>query len=704
MPRGFETTTGGGSGGGSGAATGGVAQAAFDALVNEVAKKDNKVTPGLNEILIVDALGNQLPSGKKFTTDNTMGSTGASDALSPTQKAVYDFVQAVKTALIDGASIAGDTLKELEDRIIAIESAFAVGADADTIINRLTELYQLVENIPEGTSLLLELNKRLQYGATTDRPVAAISNNNMFWLDDTGIYKSDGTTWVKLFNTAGDSTETIIEVNGDTYFDTSGLSENQKILVCCVADGELDIQPCRIMNRRIGDTLGSASGGPNGTTYSTGLDLVAGEVFYIFFKSPTEAYYQKLREANLADAAVEYWAEYWVSNEKGLSTNHGKSIEAPYQTVQNFLDGWIDFGSRVHIMSDYGHPGGWTLADQNFITFEGAGKTSMMYGGIELTGLCEHVTFRNLHIAGDITWSGQTALTFSDSGGNHLLEGMMVIGNTAPVYIQFGTNCHNAVVKPSDARLAATFRDCDFSDAGKISLPDLPAGQGAAIRLENTKTSEIEIGDGWYVFHDADSTVVATYTGSATSSQLINTTLSVLPINDGGIITRSNFLGSYQEIAPTAKNLTLKSREDIPGFINISWDEVGEYPAINSQVTNQSGSNMTAMLHQFKVSDGNYQSFDIVIDIWESGVGASVFDRFVKLSGRFRMDLIAAAGTVDIANYIDRDDSDAPKGTLSLVYNPSGYGGAGIELQYQILVPFTNLNINKRVLLHTSGN
>ena len=64
----------------------------------------------------------------------------------------------------------------------------------------------------------------------------------------------------------------------------------------------------------------------------------------------------------------------------------------------------------------------------------------------------------------------------------------------------------------------------------------------------------------------------------------------------------------------------------------------------------------------------------------------------------------SAAGTMDINDYIDKDQSNAPKGTLSLVYNAGGYGGPAVELNYQIAVPFTNLSINKRVLTHTSGN
>ena len=504
------------------------------------------------------------------------------------------------------------------------------------------------------------------------------------------------------------SASDIIEVNGDTYFDTTGLVANTELLVVCLADGTLDLGNTRVKNKRPGDSLSVAStGGGAGTTYNTGLKLVAGEVFYFIYKAPDESYYEKLRDPNLAEAALKYWAEYWVSNEKGLSTNHGKSIEAPYQTVADFTSGWIDFGSRVNIMSGYDHAGGWTLADQNYITFEGAGKTSMMYGGIEITGLCEHITFRNLNIANDVTWGGQQAIKFTDIRGKHVIDNLWTDGNTAPYYLEFGVNCYNGVADgvTTFGALACTIRNSDLTGStGIIKLPDLAADQFAYIKLENAQVSGIEIGSGWYVLHDGSSDLgVLTYTGSGSIFKVIPTSNYSVPQKTGGLITRDmNKL--LVEVQPTAENQVLKSAYMFGNLVGLQWATISDYPGISGQVTNQSGSNMSAMLHQFKVSYGNYQSFDIVIDIWESGIGAGVFSRYVKLSGVFRMDLIQAAGTVDINDYIDKDQSNAPKGTLSLVYNAGGYGGPAVELNYQIAVPFTNLSINKRVLTHTSGN
>lgn len=497
----------------------------------------------------------------------------------------------------------------------------------------------------------------------------------------------------------------IIIVNGDTDFDMAGLAANTELLVICTADAELSLRNTRVINKRDQDNLSTATGGPGGTRYTTGLNLVAGEVFYIIYKSPTESYYEKLRDPNLAEAAVRYWAEYWVSSEKGLSTNHGQSIEAPYQSVHDFLAGWIDFGSRVNLMSDYGHAGGWTLPDQNYITFQGSGKSCMMYGGIELTGVCEHVTFRDLTIANDATWGGQQAIKFSDVGGKHVVDNLWTDGNTAAYYLEFGVNCYNSTADgiTTFGALACTIRDSDLTGStGIIKLNDLGAGQFAYIKLENTQVSGVEVGTGWYVLYDGSSDLgTLTYTGSGSIYKVIPTSNSV-PQKIGGLLTRDlNKL--LIEIQPTAENQVLKSSYFLGNLAGLQWVTATDYPGVNSQVIDQSGSNMTAMLHQFRVAEGNYQSFDIVVDIWEHGVGSGIFSRYVKLSGAFRMDVIEAAGVVDINDYIDKDQSTAPKGTLSLNWVSGGYGGAAVELQFQILVPFTRLNINKRVLTHSFG-
>ena len=509
----------------------------------------------------------------------------------------------------------------------------------------------------------------------------------------------------------------IIEVNGDTYFDTAGLATNTELLVVCLADGTLDLDDTRVKNKRPGDSLSTAgTGGGGGIKYSTGLKLVAGEVFYIIYKAPNESYYVKLRDPNLAEAALKYWAEYWVSNEKGSPTNHGKSIEAPYQTVQNFLDGWIDFGSRVNLMSDYGHAGGWTLADQNYITFEGAGKNSMMYGGIELTGVCEHVTFRNLTIANDVTWGGQQAIKFSDVGGKHLLDNLWTDGNTAVYYLEFGVNCFNGTGDgiTTFGALACTIRDSDLTGStGVIKLNDLGAGEFAYIKLENSQVSGIEIGSGWHVLYDADSvTPTVTYTGTASSANMILTTAQSAgggggtePVNPGGVITNST--GTVTEVFPTAAGQVLRSTADYFGTVTgSSFQTVTFFPDLSQQISGMSGTNLSSMMKKFDAALGNYQSYSVWIDIWESGSGSTLMSRKVYMEIDLRMDLIAGSGIVDINEFIVADrQRGTQKGTLSMVYNGAGYGGAGVEVRYEIpsSTPYTNLYGNIRILQHSIG-
>lgn len=511
------------------------------------------------------------------------------------------------------------------------------------------------------------------------------------------------------------SSSDIIEVNGDMDFDTTGLVENTELLVICLADSELTLQNTRVINRRALDNLSTASGGGGGTTYNTVLNLVAGEVFYFIYKSPTESYYEKLRDPNLAEAALQYSGEYWISSDKGSHANHGKSIEAPYQTVADFTSGWIDFGSRVNIMG-YDHAGGWTLADQNYITFEGAGKTSMMYGGIEITGLCEHITFRNLNIANDVTWGGQQAIKFTDVRGLHVIDNLFTLGNTAPYYLEFGVNCFNGVADgiTTFGALACTIRDSDLTGStGVIKLNDLGAGQYAYIKLENSQVSGIEVGTGWYVLHDADSvTPTVTYTGTASSANMILTTAQSAgggggtePVNPGGVITNS--AGTVTEVFPTAAGQVLRSTADYFGTVTgSSFQTVTFFPDLSPQISGMSGTNLSSMMKKFDAALGNYQSYSVWIDIWESGSGSTLMSRKVYMEIDLRMDLIAGSGIVDINEFIVADrQRGTQKGTLSMVYNGAGYGGAGVEVRYEIpsSTPYTNLYGNIRILQHSIG-
>lgn len=116
-----------------------------------------------------------------------------------TSNKVLTEIQTAIIALKGNPTVNGDTLKELEDRIIQLENLLSIGADADNIVNKYNEILQMFQNFPESANLLTELDKRVQYGISTNRPTASVANNGYFWFDETGGYICDSVSWTKLF-------------------------------------------------------------------------------------------------------------------------------------------------------------------------------------------------------------------------------------------------------------------------------------------------------------------------------------------------------------------------------------------------------------------------------------------------------------------------------------------------------------------------
>ena len=113
------------------------------------------------------------------------------------------------TSVIGDASTNGNTLEKIEERTIAIEqwkqmatNLLGQESDMNDIINTIYEVYAAFQNTPEGTNLFTQLDQRLKFGLSTQRPAATISNNGYFWLDETGIYQSNSTTWNVIFDTS----------------------------------------------------------------------------------------------------------------------------------------------------------------------------------------------------------------------------------------------------------------------------------------------------------------------------------------------------------------------------------------------------------------------------------------------------------------------------------------------------------------------
>ena len=120
------------------------------------------------------------------------------------QSASTAFVATLINALKGSPTAAGDTLKELEDRIIAVEALLSTATDGDTIVNTYYELLQAAQNFPEGSTFLGELNKRVSFGTIANRPTAVAGNNGYVYITIDGvsttgsIYISNGTSWVQV--------------------------------------------------------------------------------------------------------------------------------------------------------------------------------------------------------------------------------------------------------------------------------------------------------------------------------------------------------------------------------------------------------------------------------------------------------------------------------------------------------------------------
>jgi hypothetical protein len=197
-------------------------------------------------------------------------------------------------------------------------------------------------------------------------------------------------------------------------------------------------------------------------------------------------------------------------------------------------------------------------------------KTQTVIGGLNtITGTSSHVAFKDMNIA---SGSANVLCTFSGSGGSHVFENVGSNINLSPVLVQFGTGCFSTTVPNliSDfGKSVARFYQCDFSTAaGKIVLPNLPAGNYACIQIADCVIAGgISIGDGWNVLYNVDSRIgPITYTGTATKDQYILTTLikgefvdGETLVNSNDIIVLDNFLVTYDTagLKPGTKKLII---------------------------------------------------------------------------------------------------------------------------------------------------
>lgn len=199
---------------------------------------DNLLTSKVDKIIGKQLSTNDFDSAYKNKLDNIEAFATKNDTDSnlrnrsnhtgfQSSSTIYDFDSSVRASILDDSTISlsktyssnkviteiqnaisalkgnptsnGDTLVELENRLIILENLLSSSADADNIINKYNEILQVFQNFPESSNLLLELNKRVQFGVSTNIPSPSASNNGFMWFDETGGYLSNSVSWVKLF-------------------------------------------------------------------------------------------------------------------------------------------------------------------------------------------------------------------------------------------------------------------------------------------------------------------------------------------------------------------------------------------------------------------------------------------------------------------------------------------------------------------------
>lgn len=298
------------------------------------------------------------------------------------------------------------------------------------------------------------------------------------------------------------SAEDRVIVNGNTSLDLSTKVVNTEITLYCSADGVLTISNSILANPRLGDTTST-------------ITMKQGESFILAYSGASS-------NLQITSAGTRFQHQGWADLTDGNDANSGKSPTDAKKTLAAILTNVIanytanlGYGAYSDVI---------TLSSANNLTIIGtgiAGKVqTTLAGGNSITGTSTRVGLKYLNIASS---SAATALTFSDSGGLHVLEQVGSNNNTAAVFIQFGTNAYSA--SAAAPKLVARLIGCDFSTvSGQINLPDLSAGQYALLQiLDTVHAGALSIGAGWIVQYNNDALFGSVvYTGGATSAQFVN--------------------------------------------------------------------------------------------------------------------------------------------------------------------------------------
>lgn len=225
------------------------------------------------------------------------------------------------------------------------------------------------------------------------------------------------------------------------------------------------------------------------------------------------------------EGGVAFSHEFYVDATDGVDTNSGKNTESRVQT----LAAVTPVNNSVVYLS-YGNYLTTTLNNLDNAVIKGIGQLgkvqSVLAGGQVISGTSTRCGFESVNIGSN---SATTAITISASGGSHVISNMGSNNNTATAFVQHGTACFstNPLLPKNDAK----YFNLDMTTVtGNIVLPNLTAGHYASIQLIDCIGVKVSVGDGWAVLKSRSYQETYTYTGSATSAQVID--MDAISAND----------------------------------------------------------------------------------------------------------------------------------------------------------------------------
>ena len=216
-------------------------------------------------------------------------------------------------------------------------------------------------------------------------------------------------------------------------------------------------------------------------------------------------------------SATQFSNEFYVDATIGLDTNSGKNQNERKQTLSA-----VTPVNNSFIYLAYGTYDTITLNNLQNVVVKGLGQLgkvqTVLDSGQVVSGTSARCGFENMNIG---SGSALTAISISASGGSHVFSNIGANNNTATAFIQHGTACFSA--NPLNPKIDAKYFNLDMTTVtGDIVLPDLAVGQYASIQLIDCLGAKVSVGDGWFVFKSRSYLDAYTFTGSATSAQVID--------------------------------------------------------------------------------------------------------------------------------------------------------------------------------------